>query len=105
MTVTARTYVRNMLEVSPLACRKSTHEAEQAPTVTLRDVVDSGGWEVSERDVLTADDAAQLLRVSAKTVKRMAGEGRLPAQRVGRAWRFSRVAVLEWLAEGEKASA
>jgi excisionase family DNA binding protein len=95
-----------MLEVTPLACRKSTDEAEQAPTVTLRDVVDSGeGGEVSERDVLTADDAAQLLRVSAKTVKRMAGEGKLPAQRVGRAWRFSRVAVLEWLAEGEKASA
>lgn len=56
-------------------------------------------------EVLTADDVAQLLRVSAKTVKRMAGEGRLPAQRVGRAWRFSHAAVLQWLGESERESA
>lgn len=76
-------------------------------TVPLRDVADSEGRGVTFEvgDVLTAEDAAQLLRVSAKTVKRMAGEGRLPAQRVGRAWRFSRVAVLEWLADGEKETA
>lgn len=81
-------------------------EPEPVSIVTLRDVADTRGiGRVSERDVLTADDAAQLLRVSAKTVKRMAGEGKLPAQRVGRAWRFSRVAVLEWLAEGEKETA
>lgn len=81
---------------------------ERVSIVPLRDVADGQGRGVTLEvvgDVLTADDAAQLLRVSAKTVKRMAGEGRLPAQRVGRAWRFSRVAVLQWLAEGEKETA
>ena len=48
-------------------------------------------------EVMTAGDVAQLLRVSEKTVKRMAGDGRLPAQRVGRAWRFSRAAIMDWL--------
>lgn len=60
---------------------------------------------VELEQVLTADDVAALLRVSAKTVKRLAGDGRIPAQRVGRAWRFSRVAVLDWLATQEPASA
>lgn len=55
--------------------------------------------------VLTPDDVAALLRVSAKTVKRLARDGRVPAQRVGRAWRFSRVAVLDWLGTQEPASA
>lgn len=56
-------------------------------------------------EVLTADDVAALLRVSSKTVKRLAAEGRLPAQRVGRAWRFSKEAILEWLAHRERESA
>ena len=54
-----------------------------------------------KEEVLTAGDVASLLRVSEKTVKRMAGDGRLPAQRVGRAWRFSNAAVMEWLASRE----
>lgn len=62
-------------------------------------------WEPETEEVLTADDVARLLRVSAKTVKRMAGDGRMPAQRVGRAWRFSRVAVLDWLASSDRRSA
>jgi excisionase family DNA binding protein len=60
---------------------------------------------VELEQVLTADDVAALLRVSAKTVKRLAGDGRIPGQRVGRAWRFSRVAVLDWLATQEPVSA
>lgn len=62
-------------------------------------------WGLDTEEVLTADDVARLLRVSAKTVKRMAGDGQLPAQRVGRAWRFSRVAVLDWLASPDRQSA
>ena len=56
-------------------------------------------------EVLTATEAGSLLRVSSKTVKRMAAEGRLPARRVGRAWRFSSAALLDWLARTERESA
>lgn len=49
-------------------------------------------------EILTADEAAQLLRVSVKTVLKLARDGRLPAQKVGRAWRFHRTQLLDWVA-------
>jgi excisionase family DNA binding protein len=49
-------------------------------------------------DVLTPAQLAELLQVDEKTVRRLAGDGELPGRRIGREWRFSRQAVLEWLA-------
>lgn len=46
-----------------------------------------------EREVTLAE-AAELLRVSERTVRTMAGDGRLPHRRVGREYRF-RVGDLE----------
>ena len=54
-------------------------------------------------EVLTAEEAAQLLRVSTKTVLRQANAGALPCCKVGRAWRFSRAELLDFVA-GSKAS-
>jgi excisionase family DNA binding protein len=54
------------------------------------------------RDVLTASEAGLLLRVHAATVKRRAALGEIPGQKVGKLWRFSRQALLEWL--GQKQS-
>lgn len=51
--------------------------------------------------VLTAGQAAELLQVSTKTVLRLARDGGLPAHKVGRSWRFSRAAILSWLAREE----
>ena len=48
-------------------------------------------------EVLTADEAAELLRVSTKTVLAMARAGALPGEKVGRAWRFVRADLLEYL--------
>ncbi|MFP5328264.1 MAG: helix-turn-helix domain-containing protein [Acidimicrobiia bacterium] len=50
--------------------------------------------------VLTAEQAAQLLKVSTKTVLRLARQGELPAHKVGRSWRFSRAALLGCLDRG-----
>jgi excisionase family DNA binding protein len=41
-----------------------------------------------ERQLLTAEDVSRLLHVDASTVYRMASDGRLPAVKVGRQWRF-----------------
>jgi excisionase family DNA binding protein len=41
-------------------------------------------------DVLTAEEAADFLRVSTKTVLTLARSGDLPGTKVGRAWRFLR---------------
>ena len=52
-------------------------------------------------DVLTSDDAAELLRTDAATVIAMAENGTLPGRKVGDDWRFARAAVLRWL-EGDE---
>jgi len=48
-------------------------------------------------EVLTADEAAHLLRVSTKTVLSMARDGALPGEKVGRAWRFLRADLVAFL--------
>jgi excisionase family DNA binding protein len=51
--------------------------------------------------VLTVDEVAGLLRVNRKTVYELIGRGEIPgARRLGRALRFSRDAVLDWLRQG-----
>jgi len=55
--------------------------------------------------VLTAAEAASLLRVGESTVRELAARGELPGRRVGRSWRFSRRALLDWLGAGGRAPA
>ena len=51
-----------------------------------------------EGKLLTVAEVADLLRINKSTVYRMAKQGRLPATRVGRQWRF-RKSVLDGLLE------
>ena len=51
--------------------------------------------------VLDADEAAELLRSDAATVSAMAKDGTLPGRKVGDDWRFTRSAILRWLANEE----
>lgn len=53
-------------------------------------------------EVLTLEDVAELLRVPVSAVSDRAQAGELPGRRLGEEWRFSRAAVLEWLATGER---
>ena len=46
---------------------------------------------------MTVEDVAELLRINKSTVYRMAKEGRLPATRVGRQWRFRQSALEDFL--------
>jgi excisionase family DNA binding protein len=48
--------------------------------------------------VLTANEAADLLHVSIKTVLRLARGGELPGRKIGREWRFERSALLMYVA-------
>ena len=58
-----------------------------------------GSYETMQEDteVLTADEAAELLRVSTKTVLALARAGALPGEKVGRAWRFVRADLLDYV--------
>jgi excisionase family DNA binding protein len=53
-------------------------------------------------EVLTADEAADLLRSDAATVIAMAEDGKLPGRKVGDEWRFTRDALLHWLSAEEE---
>ena len=48
--------------------------------------------------VLTLDAAAELLQIEPEQVAALAEAGELPGRRIGDDWRFSREAVLAWLA-------
>jgi excisionase family DNA binding protein len=48
---------------------------------------------------MTAEEVAQYLRVCEATVYRLASQGRIPAARIGRSWRFSREMLEEWFRE------
>ncbi|MBZ5529704.1 MAG: helix-turn-helix domain-containing protein [Acidobacteriia bacterium] len=52
------------------------------------------------REVLTTNEAAELLRLSLYTIRDMARRGVLPARKVGREWRFPRNTLMKWI-EGE----
>jgi excisionase family DNA binding protein len=52
-------------------------------------------------EVLTLEEAAVLLKLPADTVRSRAEEGDLPGRRFGKEWRFARIAVLAWLADGD----
>jgi excisionase family DNA binding protein len=47
--------------------------------------------------VLTIDELSSYLKIAKSTLYKLAQEGRLPAQKVGRHWRFHREAVDAWL--------
>ena len=51
-------------------------------------------------DILTVSEVAKYLRINPQTVYRKAKTGELPAVRIGRAIRFRRTELEEWLNKG-----
>lgn len=49
-------------------------------------------------DIMTVEEAAEMLRIPASSVYRLAQQRRIPAQKVGRHWRFYRPSLLNWIA-------
>jgi len=52
-------------------------------------------------EVLNLEEAAALLQVRPRQVRKLAEKNNIPARQIGNDWRFSRVALLEWLANGQ----
>ena len=47
--------------------------------------------------ILTVDEAAEYLRIPKSSLYKLAKEGKIPCQKVGRHWRFHRRAIDKWL--------
>lgn len=54
----------------------------------------------TQRDILTIEEAAELLGVSVKTFNKVLHSQNLPARKIGREWKFSRAALIEWVGSG-----
>ena len=52
------------------------------------------------RDILTIDQAAELLGVSVKTFNKVLHNEPIPARKIGREWKFSRQALIDWVGSG-----
>lgn len=50
-------------------------------------------------DILTLDEVANYLRVTKRTLYRLAQEGALPAFKLGGTWRFRRDELNQWITE------
>lgn len=55
---------------------------------------------MTEKEILNLDEASELFQVSTKTLLKMLREEAVPARKIGREWRFSRSALLTWMAAG-----
>jgi len=56
---------------------------------------------MAERDILNIDEAAELLGVSVKTFNKVLHAEDLPARKIGREWKFSRQALINWVGSGQ----
>jgi excisionase family DNA binding protein len=54
----------------------------------------------TQRDVLTIEEAAELLGVSVKTFNKVLHSENLPGRKIGREWKFSRQALIDWIGAG-----
>jgi excisionase family DNA binding protein len=53
-------------------------------------------------EVLTPPQLAELLQIDVETVLALAAAGEIPGRRLGDEWRFSRPAILDWLAADDE---
>lgn len=54
-----------------------------------------------EIEILNMEEAAELFNVSIKTFIKLLKEEKVPARKIGREWRFSRQALIQWLSAGD----
>ena len=57
-----------------------------------------------ESNIFTAQELAEYLNVKPVTVYKMAKQGRVPAFRVAKSWRFHKPTIDEWLAQRSRYS-
>ena len=54
-------------------------------------------------EIMTTQEMAKYLKLHEITICKLAAEGKIPAVRIGRVWRFDKNTVDQWIAKGQKA--
>jgi excisionase family DNA binding protein len=50
-----------------------------------------------QKEILNVEEACQLLGISSKTFSKILKEGDIPGRKIGREWKFSRQALIDWV--------
>lgn len=69
-----------------------------------RGPVGAGTMPRTTDDVMTIDELAAYLKLSKSTLYKLAQEGKVPGQKVGRHWRFRKKSIDQWLDRRDKGS-
>lgn len=59
---------------------------------------------VDTEQVFTIDELAAYLKVSKSSLYKWLTQGKVPGQKIGKHWRFSRAVIDQWLANTERKS-
>jgi excisionase family DNA binding protein len=51
-------------------------------------------------NIFTVEEAARYLKIPISSIYKLAQEGKIPAQKVGKHWRFHRNTLDQWIAGG-----
>ena len=88
--VTAVTYVIVALKILHYSVIVLPRLAVTMPTST------------SEGEILTLKQVAEFLKVTERTIYRLAAAKKIPAFKVGGTWRFSKAEITEWIQQQSK---
>ena len=55
-------------------------------------------------EIMTTKELAKYLRLHEITICKHAAEGKIPAVRVGKVWRFDKEAIDKWISKGQSKS-
>ena len=55
-------------------------------------------------EIMTTKEIAKYLRLHEITICKYAAQGKIPALRVGRVWRFDKERIDKWIQEGQKSN-
>jgi excisionase family DNA binding protein len=89
---------RGLHELSHVATHRIT--VENSPAETKVGTYSFHPYDPPE--VMNAEQAGHFLQLSEGAVTELAEAGKLPGRKLGKAWRFSRAALVAWLSTPEK---
>jgi len=58
-----------------------------------------------DKEILNIEGAADLLGVSPTLIYKLARKSQIPGTKIGRAWRFHKPTLIQWVANGSSVSA
>ena len=67
------------------------------PVVVCPNLVAAMSSSTSEGEILTIKQVAEYLKVTERTIYRLAAAKKIPAFKVGGTWRFSKAEITEWI--------